>query len=165
MKIKCSTIMKFIVKNTIYTIQYCSDNYEICYKKIVEIHYLLLVVWKLVKRTKLLVLCGTIELCFHWKKMKMCYVLIQDIRLLSFKSKEILLFMLGAKLRQKNFVKGQIALQVYYIGVFGEVIGGTYPLSPSPSSASVCVYIYIYYNYMVEVVIFTTFVLSMFMLV
>ena len=33
MKIKCSTIMKFIVKNTVYTIQYYFDNCEICYEK------------------------------------------------------------------------------------------------------------------------------------
>ena len=33
MKIECSIIVKFIVRNTIYTIQYCSDNYEICFEK------------------------------------------------------------------------------------------------------------------------------------
>ena len=30
--------------------------------------------------TIILVLCGAIELSFHWKKTKMCYVLIQDIK-------------------------------------------------------------------------------------
>ena len=60
----------------------------------------------------------------------MCYVLIRDIRLLSFRSREVFLFMLGAKLRQKNFVRRQNALQVYYIGVLGEVRGGTYPRAP-----------------------------------
>ena len=60
----------------------------------------------------------------------MCYVLIRDIRLLSFRSREVFLFMLGAKLRQKNFVRRQNALQVYYIGVLGEVRGGTCPRAP-----------------------------------
>ena len=34
MKIECSIIVKFIVRNTVYTIQYCFDNCEICYEKI-----------------------------------------------------------------------------------------------------------------------------------
>ena len=33
MKIECSIIVKFIVRNTVCTIQYCSDNYEICCEK------------------------------------------------------------------------------------------------------------------------------------
>ena len=33
MKIEYLTIVKFIVKSIVYTIQYCSDNYKICYEK------------------------------------------------------------------------------------------------------------------------------------
>ena len=33
MKIEYLTIVKFIVKNTVYTIQYYFDNCEICYEK------------------------------------------------------------------------------------------------------------------------------------
>ena len=33
MKIECLAIVKFIVRNTVYTIQYCSDKCEICREK------------------------------------------------------------------------------------------------------------------------------------
>ena len=33
MNIECSKIVKFIVKDTVYTIQYYSDNCEICCEK------------------------------------------------------------------------------------------------------------------------------------
>ena len=33
MKIECSTIVKFIVRNTIYTMYYYSDNCKICCEK------------------------------------------------------------------------------------------------------------------------------------
>ena len=33
MKIECLAIVKFIVRNTVYTIQYCFDKCEICCEK------------------------------------------------------------------------------------------------------------------------------------
>ena len=75
---------------------------------------------------------GPLNFVFIGKRRKCFYVLIQDIRLLSFKSKEVFSFILGSKLRQKIFVKGQNALQLYYKGVFGEVRGGYLPTLALP---------------------------------
>ena len=67
----------------------------------------LLIVWKPVKRSILLVLSGAIELCFHWKKDENVLYTYTDgyIRLLFIRSREVFLFMQSRYRKKLSWAK------------------------------------------------------------